>query len=75
MKIFKEYLGVSSLEERVAVLEQRIERHEHVLKVIAEALRKNSSSVVELSQYLRKIVDIATNEIKSKKENEDDIFH
>jgi uncharacterized coiled-coil protein SlyX len=75
MKIFKKYLGIDGLEDRIEILEQRVDNHEKALQLIADALKKNSQNVVELSKYIRKIIDLANRELRLERTKEDDVFH
>lgn len=73
MKIFKDTLGISSLEGRISLLENRVEKYETVLETIASVLKQNSKNVVELSRYIREIIDAAGLEVESR--NKNDVYH
>ena len=73
MKIFKDTLGISSLEGRISLLENRVEKYETALETIASVLKQNSKNVVELSRYIREIIDAAGLEVESR--NKNDVYH
>lgn len=73
MKIFKDSLGISSLEDRVKILEDKVEKYETALSVIANAITLNSRNVIELSKYIKRIVDAAGVGMHVK--DDDNVFH
>ena len=74
LKIFKDGLGVTELEARVLALEQRVLKYEDALMKLAEAIRLNSKNVVELSQCIARIVEIADQEL-ARGSNKENVYH
>ena len=73
MKIFKDTLGISSLEDRISSLEGRVEIYEDALMNITNAIKLNSRNVVELSKYIREIVEAAGVAVESRAK--EDVYH
>lgn len=74
MKIFKDNLGVTELEERITKLEERVSKYEDALVKVAEAVRTNSKNVSELSKCIARAIEIANQEL-SKQVGKENVYH
>jgi hypothetical protein len=58
MKFLKDNLGVSDLETRVKILEDRIDQHEVAIRAMADAIRSHSANILIMSDHIKNLIKL-----------------